>query len=103
MGEADNLPRTPIGHLTQSDSIHTFVDPCDTFPTIDIRKHGPGRRRFDPRNQLFVTSDLGCLHARAESCITVYQHNEVETREKQMLELTHSGIGLYDASSHASH
>lgn len=64
---AQTEPGTPIGHLSNRNSVNTSVDTRDTILAVDIGKDAKSRLRLNSRGSLFVTGDFGRLHTGTES------------------------------------
>jgi hypothetical protein len=60
-------PRAPVGHLPKRNRIDTFIDTGKAFPSVNVSKNGPGRRRFYASGSLFVARNFRSLHASTEA------------------------------------
>lgn len=78
---AETETGTPVGHLSDSDSIDTLVDTANTIGAVDGCKSLEGGLRLDTGSELLVLGDLSGLHAGAE---------------------THGGIGLSDTTGNTT-
>jgi hypothetical protein len=59
---------TPVGSLTNSDSVDSFVDTGQTFTLVDILEYLEGGFDGGTDTGLLVSSDFDSLHACAETC-----------------------------------
>lgn len=66
----NDSPATPVGALSDSDSVNTLVDTRKTLTSVNVSKDGPGGWGLDARLGLLVSGDLSSLHASAETCRT---------------------------------
>lgn len=64
---AETETGTPVGHLSDSDSIDTLVDTANTIGAVDGCKSLEGGLRLDTSSKLLVLGDLSSLHAGAET------------------------------------
>ena len=72
---------TPVGGLTNSNSVDTTVDTADAFPTVDIREGLEGAGRLRAFSSHLVLGDFNRLHAGTE---------------------THRSVRLSDTTGHTS-
>lgn len=61
------VPTTPVGHLSDGDSVDSLVDSFDTFPPVDVHEDGPRSWWLDTRGGDLVTGDLDRLHTGADT------------------------------------
>lgn len=64
---AETEARTPVGHLSDSDSVDTLVDTSDTLLAVDVHEGREGGLGLDTGGSQLVLGDLDRLHAGAET------------------------------------
>lgn len=58
---------TPVGHLSDGDSVNTLVNTADTVLAVDVHEGGKGGLRRNTRSSHLVLGDFDSLHAGAEA------------------------------------
>lgn len=58
---------TPVGHLSDGDSVDTLVNTADTFLAVDVHEGGKGRLGRNTASSHLVLGDFDSLHAGAEA------------------------------------